>query len=204
LKIHSRFFFSLKFQSLITTPNHSKITKLNNRNQKTNQVSIPKKLLVMKYLSILYILSQSTSIIGNEPYKSNRKDLFATAQTSKILNFDKYLNLFSNCLIHLINYEEKLDFEDYGHPVVLSRYVYINPGVRSERKKPVIVQAELDDMDFKMNFSLLTRDTFEQIDRSGRYNWQCRAQYYLLPRDSFENGFPTFAMPESFENFWMR
>src|SRR5665811_912367 len=52
------------------------------------------------------------------------KSDFVSPYSNSIQNLNNFLDIFEDCLTHLINYKG-LDFEPLNYPVVLSRYVSI-------------------------------------------------------------------------------
>jgi len=120
-------------------------------------------------------------------------------------NLDKYIKMFSDCLVHLINYEVGVvgvDFSDYGVPVVISRCTHIRASINSKYQRVILVPAEDSHLDLKLNVSRLVSDTYKSVERRSNYNLHCRAQFYIVT-DKFKFGEGSFTIPYAFKSFWM-
>ncbi|CAL8075457.1 unnamed protein product [Orchesella dallaii] len=152
------------------------------------------------FVILLVIQLKITPLYGNSLPKP---------RSSKIQNLIEHLEIFSSCLVHIINYDA-LDLDLLPIPTVLSRYTvrYI-PNTRTGRAKP----------DIEISISGLRNTTnvhhyLEGIDLSTKVKpWLCEAHVFLDPPPYYKwqpdyfknNGLPriNLRVPNGLSEFWI-
>lgn len=110
------------------------------------------------------------TIFANISHQTELRNNFVSG---RIKNLNNYLDFFTSCLVHIINYDG-VNLKNLNNPIVLSHY----PTTAVDR-------------------DLNTRNTYR---RSRYWEDKCLVQLYLYPTDS--NNEVKFHLPFQYFNFW--